>query len=355
MVAIFRFIHPRGIASTSPMLLGFYLNVYNLPVFHCIYFITAQKMPKRKVVSNLSGFVDSDEEDPMQSEPGNTATHSHRSSGDRPVKKARGRPKGLNPSSENSSSVPSPSAVPVKRPTKEDTGAIKTARRGRPAKNNAINEKVHGGKNRSEIVTKFSSNSQALYDQSADGETENQTSSSPKVDKVRSKAVKNGMTVVGDGDFEFTPTSRRPAAQQDAKVPIGGHGRGRSQSVNEEIDGIGMPESGILCLEVEKSVLENDRSVGLRAESLSPHKVRVNSQLRQSQDGNRKRITGLPKDEERGSSDSTLRRKLGEITKKYESLESKYKILKEVGVVEASANVERIRKQCEITTAGMYL
>lgn len=291
----------------------------------------------------------------MQSEPGNTATHSHRSSGDRPVKKARGRPKGLNSSSENSSSVPSPPAVSVKGPTKEDTGVIKTTRRGRPAKNNAINENVHGGKNRSEIVTKISSNSEAPYDQSADEERENQTISSPKVDKVRSKAVKKDMTVVGDGDFEFTPTSRRQAAQQGAKAPIGGRGRGGSRSVNEEIDGIGMSESEFLCLEAEKSVLENDRSVGLRAESQSPHKVRVNSQLRQSQDGNRKRITGLPKEEERGPSDSTLRRKLGEITKKYESLESKYKNLKEVGVVEASANVERFRKQCEITTAGMYL
>ena len=46
------------------------------------------------------------------------------------------------------------------------------------------------------------------------------------------------------------------------------------------------------------------------------------------------------------SADPTLRRKLGDITRKFEALDNKYRQLKETGLDEAAANVDKLRRQC---------
>lgn len=53
-------------------------------------------------------------------------------------------------------------------------------------------------------------------------------------------------------------------------------------------------------------------------------------------------------------SDPSLRRRLGEMTKKYESLELKYRDLREVAVREAESNFDKLKKQSEEKTKGMY-
>jgi len=45
-----------------------------------------------------------------------------------------------------------------------------------------------------------------------------------------------------------------------------------------------------------------------------------------------------------------LRRKLGDMTRKFENMEVRYRNLKDVAVSEANANVEKLRKQCEAIT-----
>jgi hypothetical protein len=45
--------------------------------------------------------------------------------------------------------------------------------------------------------------------------------------------------------------------------------------------------------------------------------------------------------------------KLGDMTKRYENLEAKFRNLREIGIIEANTNVEKLRKQCEATTSGM--
>lgn len=73
-------------------------------------------------------------------------------------------------------------------------------------------------------------------------------------------------------------------------------------------------------------------------------KARNNSHLATSF----RRRAGSASDTERG--DPNLRRKLGDITRKYENIELKYRNLKEAGVTEANTNVEKIRKQCDAAT-----
>ena len=61
-----------------------------------------------------------------------------------------------------------------------------------------------------------------------------------------------------------------------------------------------------------------------------------------------RRRAGSASDTERG--DPNLRRKLGDVTRKFENVDLKYRNLREVGLNEANANMEKLRKQCEGTT-----
>lgn len=55
---------------------------------------------------------------------------------------------------------------------------------------------------------------------------------------------------------------------------------------------------------------------------------------------------------EHEASDISLRRRLGELSRKYRSLESRYRDLREVGVKEAEQNYDRLQKQSEDNTRG---
>ena len=61
-----------------------------------------------------------------------------------------------------------------------------------------------------------------------------------------------------------------------------------------------------------------------------------------------RRRAGSASDTERV--DPNLRRRLGDMTRKFENVDLKYHNLREVGIHEANANVDKLRRQCEATT-----
>lgn len=80
---------------------------------------------------------------------------------------------------------------------------------------------------------------------------------------------------------------------------------------------------------------------------------RPRSQSRPRQPPLQPRRAGSASDTER--SDPALRRKLGDITKKFENLSVKYQDLREIGLKEAERNFERLKRQSEEKTAGKYI
>lgn len=52
------------------------------------------------------------------------------------------------------------------------------------------------------------------------------------------------------------------------------------------------------------------------------------------------------------TNDVSLRRRVGDLAKKYEALEARYRDLREIGVREAERNFDRLKKQAEERTAG---
>jgi chromosome segregation ATPase len=85
--------------------------------------------------------------------------------------------------------------------------------------------------------------------------------------------------------------------------------------------------------------------------ALPPPKGRARAGSSTRQESTFRRRAGSASDTERGG-DPNLRRKLGDITRKFENVDLKYRNLKEVGISEANANMEKLRKQCEATTAA---
>jgi hypothetical protein len=170
------------------------------------------------------------------------------------------------------------------------------------------------------------------------------------------KVANNAKQVTADGEFEYTPTSSRNLRSEEivADNPKRLPGRQRKSDVE---DTTVVPDSQKSTPQVDESILPMEEAANSRATSISPLKPRVNGQTVQRpwQEPGRKRGTVSFADNDKTSSDPDLRRKLGDMTRKYESLEAKYHNLREVGIVEANANFEKLRKQCEAATAGRII
>lgn len=98
--------------------------------------------------------------------------------------------------------------------------------------------------------------------------------------------------------------------------------------------------------ELDAVVSDTDDAMQFVEQPKPRYASRQNSRV--PQDTSFRRRAGSASDTERG--DPNLRRKLGDVTRRFENVDLKYRNLKEVGVNEANANMEKLRKQCEATT-----
>lgn len=152
-----------------------------------------------------------------------------------------------------------------------------------------------------------------------------------------------------DGEFEYTPVKAR-----QTKPPKGRPGRPPArQHVLAEVP---VPEKVIPdTQDVVMEVVPQDQPLQSEEDEEVPQSVfrrTDNAQSRiQPPPAVRKRA-GSASDTERGVGDPALRRKLGEMTKKFESLDMKYKTLRDVGIKEADANFEQLKKSSEAKSKG---
>jgi len=172
--------------------------------------------------------------------------------------------------------------------------------------------------------------------------------------ELKSKATKNkasvgrGQTGKGSGgrtksidEISVPNAPGRPGATKKkaaAKQAVG------LESSPEKI----ILESQVLAMEVDDTAVEEAvEAIVSKTAHNSPYS-RSHSRTRQPSVQRRRAASGS--DTERN--DPSLRRKLGDITKKYDSLNVKYQDLREIGIKEAERNFERLRKQSEEKTAG---
>lgn len=170
-----------------------------------------------------------------------------------------------------------------------------------------------------------------------------------KESKPQSKATEK------DGEFEYTPirnvgNDMFSSLQVNAKV---GRGEENSKKSNN-----GKPteiaETQAEPMDVDPpSVPEDDEDAIPQSVYRQINKLRATSKTRQPP-VNRRRA-GSASDTERNGTDPALRRKLGEMSKKVDSLELRYNKLREVGVKQAEANFEKLKAQSEAKTKGKQL
>ena len=117
-----------------------------------------------------------------------------------------------------------------------------------------------------------------------------------------------------------------------------------------------VPQIQLDPMQIEQTMLEDDDPTP--KEIVRPQAPAVNRSRSLSRQpdpvGGRRRRAGSASSTERGN-DPGLRRKLGDITKKFENLDLKYRNLKEVALTEAHDNFEKLRKTTEKKAQGLQV
>jgi hypothetical protein len=179
------------------------------------------------------------------------------------------------------------------------------------------------------------------------------TRAAPARGRGRPRAVSTQLQT--DGEFRFTPSGSRHVSFNEThteQAELSPLARTASWGRNEPEVGDSQQTEQPAAELVDETIIHEEPTYNRK--SMSPVKNARSrlSMLRNSQDSSpRKRKLGGTDSEQGG--DPELRRRLGELTKKHDALESKYRNLREIGIVEANTNMEKLRKQSETVTKGM--
>lgn len=186
------------------------------------------------------------------------------------------------------------------------------------------------------------------------GSTKEQASNLPpkrgrpakKKQELKEESVQPAKTTENDGEFEYTPVAVRTAPKKPgptAKHTTSGRPNTTAEPRSEKI----IPETQLPSLYPETQNLEEDGDTEEELPQSSLPQRRFPEKLQ-----GRKRA-GSVSDADRATENPASRRRVGEVTKKLDAMDVKYKNLREVGIKEAEANFERLKAQSETQAAGM--
>ena len=170
---------------------------------------------------------------------------------------------------------------------------------------------------------------------------------------VEEESAQQPKAVEKDGEFEYTPTTTRqkkrpgrPAAQKSKAIM-------RQTSVEPRQQENIIPETQV-AMDVDQSELpeEDEEDEEALPQSVFRQTNTARGKIHQPQPLVSRRRAGSASDNERGGSDPATRRKLGEMTTKFEKLDMKYKTLREQGVKEANANFEKYKTLSQANAKG---
>ena len=171
-----------------------------------------------------------------------------------------------------------------------------------------------------------------------------------------------------DGDGSVAPINSVAQSSKKEK-PVGNNRRGRAQAEDDEI--VNSPEisyvipetqqerdlNGLHVVDVDDAMDTRPSHPPIQSTPVMPPVSERRSAVRQrhiprTASASRRRA-GSVSDSERAG-DPTLRRRLGDLTSKFENLEIKYNNLKEVGVRDAESNFERLKRSMDERSKGIF-
>ncbi|KAK2785493.1 hypothetical protein FQN52_008404 [Onygenales sp. PD_12] len=315
-------------------------------------------MPKRKAASKLSGLVDDEADDDLMMNGVGEDTHDEDAAP--PAKKAKGRPR---------TATSKATAAPAKPATRKARSTVVVGPKRRAAKGAGRKPRQSiedTAEEQDTVDTSFSTREggdneevQAAHEPEPESEDELESPKTtasalrseeqPKTRGTRGRGGAKQVTI--DGEFEYTPTGTRQT-RPPSKAKVSTKSSTRRQKPSVEPEGEEEEEAEEDGAEIEETMMlpENDYQT-TQASSRSPIKGANGYPASKPLSAANRRARSVS-DTEKGDSEATLRRKLGDMTKKYENIDMKYRNLREVGILEANANVDKLRKQCEATAAA---
>jgi Chromosome segregation protein Csm1/Pcs1 len=223
--------------------------------------------------------------------------------------------------------------------TQGDGPAKKTAKATAGAKRKALEEQVNGQNTKAESVTESE-------DELESPKTLLQTKSGA-TSKVKPKKTQH--TTEGPEEMEVDQTPMVARSSHAQSKPAKAAPKVTKKTAAPKAKQAKSAPAVIAETQLEQE-FESDADTNEVREPL--HRPRESSTVRTASrrppDVGYRRRAGSASDTERG--DPNLRRKLGDITLKFENIDLKYRNLKEIGIHEATTNAEKMRKQCETTT-----
>ncbi|MCJ1404778.1 hypothetical protein MMC11_008004 [Xylographa trunciseda] len=314
-------------------------------------------MPKSKTISSLSGMIDSDMDELSDVEMMPTPDSNQENT--EPTKKAPGRPKAATTKVRKTKAA----SRRLSGGPKPKTAATKKG----PAKRAALKEQTNEehASDIEEVDDFMDDNQGRVSHQEAEApqetsdiqvETKKKPGRKPKAaPKAKQTAKKDILDSVKgvekDGEFEYTPTAARQqklAAKASAATKnVSTKSHPADQLAEDEKT---IPETQPAPVDTDEFDLPQEDEEEPIPQSVYRQVRHARSNSKQPQPNVARRRAGSASDTERGGNDPAIRRKLGEMTKKFENLDMKYRNLREVGVKEAEANFEKLKKQSEERT-----
>lgn len=171
--------------------------------------------------------------------------------------------------------------------------------------------------------------------------------SNGKAGKKSEKTTKDSSSRNHDANQHESPEAPRIGSHQTIARNKAGHLR-RQQSAEPK-------QRSDIIQETQRSAIDMDEYANEDVEAPTPKPIgrytnvpRATSQTRQT--SVLRRRAGSASDTERN--DPAIRRKLGEMTKKLENLDLKYRNVREIGIKEAEYNFEKLKRQSEESKRG---
>ena len=172
----------------------------------------------------------------------------------------------------------------------------------------------------------------------------------------KSKPLPQANAMEKDGEFEYTPTAVRQSKRttksstSDSTKP---NATKRQPSVEPRRQEKIIPETQVsMDTDPSEYPQEDEEDEDAIPQSVFRRTNNARNTANQRQPLVARRRAGSASDTERGGGDPATRRKLGEMMKKFESLELKYKNLRETAIKEADANFAKYKAQSQAKAKG---
>ncbi|OQD80458.1 hypothetical protein PENANT_c035G08236 [Penicillium antarcticum] len=310
-------------------------------------------MPKRKAPSKISGLLGSDDEDLMQVK----QTEAQETHDEPPAKKRRGRPR---TSHENVTAEPKPKPKPKPatraKKQKEVVEATEEApapkKRGRPRGGSRVSQSQDPEpKNQTAATEEMQMDDHTQDQENEDPQHSQKTNATKPAPAHRGRAAANAKELQTDNGFEYTPRANQKASaleEPEEHPSLSPHPRAKGRRAGPEVEETQQADEPPAEL-VDETILPSEPASSRYITSPVKNARARASLLRHPPDSSpRKRKLG----EIEQNGDPELRRRLGELNKKHDALEAKYRNLREIGIVEANANMDKLRRQSEIITTA---